>query len=164
MSIIIGVGFILFGITYHIIWSARQRRPLAPIPDDIVMWGFPVNDPDSAIGAGWFVEVDGQRVAELTEPRAQPDTPFWLSYVIVPTTDDIAQREELFSLDFWHSDRPAFRSRKFGVLAEGVLISGIPPCPETRRIIARGFHVRIDPGASLVDRVVGLFTKRDHDA
>src|SRR5947207_3155968 len=111
-----------------------------PMTDDEIKWGVPVNDPDSAIGAGWFVEVEGQCVAELTEPRCQVDTPHWLSYVIVPQSGDIKMREQLFDLEFWHSGRAKFRSRKFGVVADGVLISGIPPCPQTRRIIARGFH------------------------
>jgi hypothetical protein len=131
---------------------------------DTAKWGFPVNDPDSAVGAGWFVEVDGIRVAELTDPRCQPDTPFWLSYVIVPSMEDSSLREQLFDLKFWHSGRATFRSRKFGVLAEGVLISGVPPCPETHRIIARGFHVHLDPGPGLFERFVGLFRGQNHDA
>lgn len=163
IPLVIGIGLILFAYVSHLVSSAKQRRPRVPIPADIVKWGIPVKDLDSAIGAGWFVEVDGKQVAELTEPRYQIDTPHWLSYVIVPKTDDSKTREQLFNLEFWHSGRAAFRSRKFGVLAKGVLISGVPPCPETHRIIARGFHVYIDPGPSLVERLVGLFTRRDHN-
>lgn len=140
----VGVGLILFGIIYNLIWRAQNRRPRTPLPADVVKWGAPVTDVDSAIGAGWFVEVDGKCIAELTEPRCQIDTPHWLSYVIVPRTDNPELRAQLLDLSFWHSGRPAFRSRKFGVLATGVLISGVPPCPETRRLIARGFFVQID--------------------
>src|SRR5687767_7854250 len=104
----IGVGLILFGIVYYLVWSAKQRRPRVPIPADVAKWGVPLTDVDSAFGAGWFVEVDGQQVAELTEPRCQIDTPHWLSYVIVPQTADLKMREQLFDLRFWHSGRAAF--------------------------------------------------------
>jgi hypothetical protein len=161
--LVIGIGLLIFGVVYQLVWSAQQRRPRPPTPPDIIKWGVPVNDPDSAVGAGWFVEVDGQRVAELTEPRCQVDTPHWLSYVIVPLTDDPKMREQLYDLRFWHSERPAYRSRKFGALALGALVSGVPPCPETHRIIIlRGPYIHLDPGPSLVDRVVGLF-KRGRD-
>jgi hypothetical protein len=142
----------------------RTRKQNDGPSDDDILWGVPVNDPESAIGAGWFVEVDGRCVAELTEPRVEADKPHWLSYVIVPQTDDVKMREQLFDLQFWHSGRASFRSRKFGVLAEGMLISGIPPCPNTHRIIARGFHIRIDPGPSLIERFAGVFRKGDHGA
>ncbi len=163
-SLVVGSALILSVVIYHLVWSARQRRPRSPIPEDVAKWGIPVNDPDSAIGAGWFVEVDGCRVAELTQPRGQVDTPHWLSYVIVPLTDDPRLREQLLTLEFWHSGRAEFRSRRFGVLAAGVLVGGTPPCPDTHRIIARGFHVHLDPGRSLVERFVGLFKRRSHDA
>src|SRR3989442_1601740 len=47
-------------------------------------------------------------------------------------------------------------SRAFGVDASEVLVGGTPPCRETRRIIATGIHVHLDPGPSLVERFVGL--------
>ena len=122
-------------------------------------WGIPVDDPDSAIGAGWLVELDGQRVAELTEPRCQVATPHWLSYVVVPLTDDPKISEHLFDLAFWQSDRPKFRSRKFGVLASGMLMSGVPPCPETHRIIIRGPCLDLDPGPGLIERFIHLFKR-----
>ena len=48
----------------------------------------PIIDLDSAIGAGWFIEVDGRRVAELTEPMYESGSQFWYSYVIVPTQEE----------------------------------------------------------------------------
>ena len=65
-----------------------------------------MKDADSAIGAGWFVEVDGHAIAELVEPRRQVDTPHWLSYVIVPLTCDSEIKEQLSTLEFWHSGNP----------------------------------------------------------
>ncbi len=163
-SLAIGLGLMVFGVGYEIVWRAKQRRPRPAIPPDVIKWGVPVNDPDSAIGGGWFVEIDGQRVAELTEPRCQVDTPHWLSFVVVPLTDDTTVREQLFTLEFWHSGKASFRSRKFGVLSSGVLVSGVPPCPNTHRIIARGFNVQLDPGPSLFERLLRLFKRGAHGA
>jgi hypothetical protein len=76
----------------------------------------PVDDPDSAVGGGWFIEVNGKRVAELTEPMYVMGSQFWHSYVIVPLTDNPLEREDLFTKTFWDRN-PVFRSRKFGVVA-----------------------------------------------
>lgn len=119
----------------------------------------PINDPDSAIGAGWFIEIDGRRVAELTEPMYVSESQFWYSYVIVPATDDPQEKERLFSLDFWTSGKIAFRSRKFGAIAPHAFSSMTPPDPETRRIIVRGLHLKLDPGPSIIEIVARLFKR-----
>jgi hypothetical protein len=159
IQLAIGVGLLLFAIVYHLAWKAKQRRR-QPLPPDVAKWGVPVNDPDSAIGAGWFVEVDGRRVAVLSDVRCQIETPHWLSYVITPLTEDAQEKAQLLALEFWRSDKPKYRSRKFGVLSSGALVSGIPPCPETQRIIMRGPYIDLDPGPSLVERAVALFRRK----
>ena len=159
--LLLASGFAIVGIL-----AVLTKRRAAPYPTDpeTRKWGVIVDSPDSAIGGGWFVEVDDRRIAELTEPRCDMATPFWLSYVIVPLTEDPEERARLFTLDFWHSSKIAYRSKKFGVVSSVVLVGGTPPCPETHRIIMRGFHVELDPGPSLVERFIGLFKRRNrHD-
>ena len=161
MSTLTFCGIFAILIAICLLAQNRPRAPLPPRDKLTAKWGYPLNDPDSALGAGWIVELDGQRIAELTEPRYAPNSPFWLSYVIVPLTDDPKARGLLFDLAFWQGDRPKLRSRKFGVLASGMLMSGIPPCPETNRIIVRGPYIHLDPGPGLVEKFVGLFKRRN---
>ncbi len=151
----------ILAIVFLICVLAQSGPRIQSRPKDAasIRWGIPVVETDSAVGAGWFVELDGQRIAELTEPRCQVETPHWLSYVVVPLTDNPKIKEQLFELAFWQEDKLKFRSRKFGVLASGMLMSGCPPCPETHRIICRGLHIHVDAGPSLVERFVGLFRK-----
>jgi hypothetical protein len=156
---------IIFGVL-AIVWvicmlgQDKSRPNQYPSDAETAKWGVPV-DPDGAAGGGWSVEVDGRPIALLSEARCQLETPHWLSYVITPLTEDAQERAQLLTLQFWHSDRPKYRSRRFGVIASGALVSGIPPCPHTHRLIMRGPYVQLDPGPSLVERVIALFKKRD---
>ena len=120
----------------------------------------PIVDLDSAVGAGWFIEVDGRRVAELTEPMYESGSQFWFSYVVAPTTDDPHEKAQLFSREFWTSGKAVFRSRKFGVVAPNALPSMTPPNPDTHRISIKGLQVQLDPGPSLVEKVGKLFKRR----
>jgi hypothetical protein len=122
----------------------------------------PVDDPESAIGAGWFVEVNGRRVAELTEPTCVMSSQSWYSYVIVPVTNDPEEWEQLFSGKFWTSGKPVFRSRKFGVVATRALPSMTPPDPDTRRISIRGLNLRLDAGPGVIEMVARFFQSRKH--
>lgn len=108
----------------------------------------PVDDPDSAVGAGWFVEIDGRRVAELTEPMYESGSQFWFSYVIVPKTNDPQENAALFSGEFWSSGKAVLRSRKFGFVASNALPSSTPPDPDTHRMLFRGLHLQLDRGRS----------------
>jgi hypothetical protein len=119
----------------------------------------PVDDPDSAIRAGWFVEVDGRRVAELIEPTCVMSSESWYSYVIVPVTKDPQEREQLFSGKFWTSGKPVFRSRKFGVVASHALPSLTAPDPDTRRVSVRGLTIRLNPRPGVTDRVAQFFQR-----
>jgi hypothetical protein len=120
----------------------------------------PIADPDSAIGAGWFIEVDGRRVAELSEPMYVSGSRFWYSYVIVPITADLKEKERLFSGEFWTSGKAVFRSRKFGVVAPHALPSMTPPNQDTYRISVRGLQVELDPGPSLFEKMSKFFKRR----
>jgi hypothetical protein len=119
----------------------------------------PIDDPDSAVGAGWFVEIDGRRVAELTEPMYESGSQFWISYVIVPTTNDPEEKSALLSGEFWSSGKAVFRSRKFGVVAPNAFPSTAPPEPDTHRMQFRGLYVQLDRGPSLIEMLVKFFKR-----
>src|SRR2546422_368980 len=80
----------------------QTRRKGRPINRETSRWGVPINDPDSAIGAGWDLELDGQRVAELTDPR-HPIGEFWFSYRFTPLTSNPEVLNRLYAPDDWHS-------------------------------------------------------------
>lgn len=61
---------------------------------------------------GWYVEVEGRRLAVLTDCRWHDQ--FWESYHLEPLTNDPAELLLLFTDDFWGRSRElAFRSREF---------------------------------------------------
>jgi len=124
--------------------------------DDLV----PINDPESAIGAGWLVERDERVLAELTEPMYVSGSQFWYSYQIIPITNDPAEIEELTTSKFWRSDKIIFRSRKFGVIAPTALTSQDSPCSESHRVKLRGMHIKVDMGETLVEKLMAFLKKR----
>src|SRR5690348_14968059 len=101
----------------------------------------PVKESALSIRAGWFIEVDGRLVAELTDPMYVSGSQFWFSYVIVPVTNDPKERGQLLTQEFWSNGKAVFRNRKSGVVAPGALPAMKPPCPETHRISVRGLHL-----------------------
>src|SRR5579872_4524820 len=110
----------------------------------------PVNDTDSAIGGGWFIEADGRRVAELIEPMYQSGSQFWYSYVVKPLIDDPQEKARLLTSEFWHTGKLVFRSRKFGAVAPNAFAALAPPDSETHRIAVRGLYLELSPGLSLI--------------
>lgn len=117
----------------------------------------PIDDPDSVIAAGWYVEVDGRRMAELTEPMYVTGSQFWFSYVMVPVSADPEDQERLFTAEFWSNGKAVFRSRKLGVVAVNALPSMTPPSKKTRRLLVRGLHVQLNGGDSVVQKAIRLF-------
>jgi hypothetical protein len=103
----------------------------------------PIDDPDSAIGAGWFVEVGGRRVAELVEPMYESGSQFWYSYVIKPLVDGSDERAQLLTKEFWDAGTAVFRSRKFGVVAPNAFTAECGPSPDTHRISVRGLYLQL---------------------
>jgi hypothetical protein len=100
---------------------------------------------------GWFVEHQGRRVAQLTDPRYADQ--FWLRYRIEPLTGDLAEREELLnSPDPWISCDFVYRSRRFGEVAELAFSAG-QPVGEPGRVLMRALYLAID-GPSLWERVL----------
>ena len=119
----------------------------------------PVEDSESAIAAGWLIEVDGRQVAELTEPMYVSGSQFWFSYVIVPVTTNPPEQAQLLTAEFWSSGKAVFRSRKFGIVAPNALPSITPPCPDTHRLSVRGLHLQMEPGPGMAKKMAG-FLKR----
>jgi hypothetical protein len=101
--------------------------------------------------AGWFVEDNGRRIAQLTDPRFEDM--FWYSYKIEPLTEDPAEREELLtSPDRWLACKFVYRSRQFDSVAETAFPAG-QPFPEPGRVLMRALYLWVgDP--SLWDRLL----------
>src|SRR5438128_6180541 len=64
--------------------------------------------------SGWYVEVDGQRVAVLTDPRCQDM--FWDTYRLQPLTSDPGAMDQFYSAEFW-SGRVVYRNCEFDAIA-----------------------------------------------
>ena len=71
---------------------------------------------------GWYVEVEGRRVALLTDP--QWEDMFWMTYRVEPLTDDIDERALLRTAEFWHSGKIVYRNRRFGAVAPHAFAGG----------------------------------------
>jgi hypothetical protein len=73
---------------------------------------------------------------------------FWVSYLIVPLTDDIDLRQRLRMGSFWHDwtdERIVFRNREFGTIAR-LAFPAIYPLREAGRISMRGLYLPIGMG------------------
>ncbi|MEY4198774.1 MAG: hypothetical protein RLZZ265_514 [Verrucomicrobiota bacterium] len=74
---------------------------------------------------GWYVELDGKRIAELTKPEWDHNLQFWYAYTLTPLTKDESIRAKLHTKQFWEWTELVFRSREFGLVAPdaiGVLL------------------------------------------
>jgi hypothetical protein len=93
---------------------------------------------------GWYVEVEGRRLAALTDPQYYDM--FWDSYRLEPLTTDPAELEMLFSADFWdHCGGITFRSRAFGEVAPNAFPSLLAGAvlQQTGRLVVRGLYLPV---------------------
>ena len=113
--------------------------------------------------SGWFIELDGETLARLTEPRWEEM--FWVSYRMEIMTDDSGIREQLKTEQFWteqfwdyaEDERPVWRNIRFGDVAEGVFPAGTP-FPEPGRLTVRCLYLPLrEP--SIIDWGVLRFRK-----
>lgn len=94
--------------------------------------------------AGWYVELDGRRLAQLVNCRREEM--FWCSYQILPMTDSPAERILLFqSNEFWHTRPLRYRNCELGDLIDYALAGSLVP---GNRITMRALYLRIDPPSS----------------
>jgi len=101
---------------------------------------------------GWFVELQGQTIAVLTECRFEDM--FWDSYQIQAVTVDLELQERIQTPDFWtaaEADELVWRSREFGEVASAVPADF--PLQVTGRLLVRGLFVTLN-APSLWDQLV----------
>jgi hypothetical protein len=93
---------------------------------------------------GWNVELNGEVVAMMDEPRGEDM--FWVSYHVTPTTLDPLLAPRLVSEEFWKDDdnwpKLTFRSRATGFVAENAMPS-IQPIVGRNRVNMRGLYISI---------------------
>ncbi len=93
------------------------------------------------IDAGWYVEIDGRRVAALAYPRWVEM--FWCTYNIEPLTDDANERQQMLTqISWWHNSKLVFRNRKFNLTAQSAFAGG--EFYETGRNSMRGLYLLVD--------------------
>jgi hypothetical protein len=93
---------------------------------------------------GWYVERNGQRIAMLIDPKWEDM--FWVSYLLVPLTDDIDLRQRLRMDTFWNhaeAEGLVYRNREFGTMAR-LAFPARNPLRDAGRISMRGLYLPID--------------------
>jgi len=97
---------------------------------------------DFGRNAGWYVEIAGRRVAELTDP--QFFDMFWVSYRVDLLTDDAEECSCILNdLNWWDQKELTFRNREFDTIAKNAFAGGSQPDPNRR--IMRGLYIDMDP-------------------
>lgn len=86
---------------------------------------------------GWYVELAGVRVAELTD--AQWSDMFWDSYAITAIPGD--GTSPIFDDDNWRYCRFKFRSRRTGELVSTAFAGRLPPIVRDGRVVIRGLYL-----------------------
>jgi hypothetical protein len=93
--------------------------------------------------AGWFVELEGRAVAQLTEPRFEDM--FWDSYRLEPLTGDAELRRQILTKPFWDDfSRLTFRSCEFGDAVPQAWPAG-DVFTEDGRVKLRGLYLTVRP-------------------
>lgn len=96
---------------------------------------------------GWYVELDGRRVAMLTDQEFVEM--FWDSCALTPLVDDAAERERMTSDRFWwHQSGLKFRNREFDVYCEYAFAAG-DPLFDPGRVSMRGLYIHVVPHMTL---------------
>ena len=92
---------------------------------------------------GWYVEVEGWRLAALTDCRYYDM--FWDNYRLEPLTTDPAELVRLFAEDFWDRTAITFRSREFGEVAPHAFPSLVAAqvLEKTGRLPMRGLYLNV---------------------
>ena len=93
---------------------------------------------------GWYVEVDGRKIACLSDP--QFDDMFWDSYQLEPLTEDLEERACLYAAEFWQSCKAVYRNREFNEAVINAFVGGSAAELETRlretgRLSMRGLYL-----------------------
>jgi hypothetical protein len=96
--------------------------------------GRPILDCDDE----WWLEVDGERIALLTDRRREEM--FWSSFLLLPAKDDPVQLQQLGDKEFWLQlarENCTFRSRSHGLVATFAFPARDPPRVPGRVLMRR---------------------------
>src|SRR4051794_8155398 len=76
---------------------------------------------------GWYLELDGERLAALTDPVWDGDGQFWHRYTMTPL-GDLETARRLATPEFWYGGnllRFVFENREFGTRVRDALPGGL---------------------------------------
>jgi hypothetical protein len=82
---------------------------------------------------GWYVEMNGVRIAELVNPDYTTDQ-FWIGFTVVPLTNEKITYDQLNDDLFWSSKNLWLSNRRI----EGVRLRFLIRCISPHRVIVRG--------------------------
>jgi hypothetical protein len=105
---------------------------------------------------GWYVELDGRQIAELTDP--QSEDMFWVNYAVTPLADDESTREALFTDAFWKRTDLVYRNRFTGEVPPKAFQGGPPPSKERPRVSMRALYSSLTP--TRYERLLLWFRRR----
>lgn len=110
---------------------------------------------------GWYVELEGVRVAELVDCQGQQM--FWDAYRIVPLENELGIRDQLFQRAFWdNSQLLTFRNRKFGDIAESAWPAA-KVFDEEGRVVMRSLYLSISAPTWFDGWVLWWLKRKNHD-
>lgn len=92
---------------------------------------------------GWYVELGGRRVAELTDPK--PEDMFWVSYAVSSLPEDEPTRNAVFADEFWKRPDLVYRNRVTGEVPPNAFQGGPPPSNERPRVAMRALYSSLTP-------------------
>lgn len=101
---------------------------------------------------GWFVEWQGRRIAELTDPRWEDM--FWVSYRFTLLTDEPETVRAIQSSGTWDPREVKFRTRNTDLPAPNAFASH---APRNGRVTMRALYV--DPNLTLMERAFLLLLR-----
>lgn len=81
----------------------------------------------------------------LTDPRFEDM--FWYSYVVETLAETPAEREAIFTKDFWAQPGLTFRNRVTGEVAPNAFSGGGVPTKDSPRITMRALYTSMQPTA-----------------
>ena len=126
------------------IWeSIVELTTLARMTHEHRRWRMRVFQSNYGRDGGWYVELDGRRIALLTDQCFEQM--FWDNCALTPLVEDPTERERLMSdSKWWHQTDLKFRSREFDVYTDYAFASG-NVFSATGRVSMRGLYIHILP-------------------
>lgn len=92
---------------------------------------------------GWYVEIDGRRTAELTDPRFEDM--FWFNYAVTSLAEDEPTRAAIFTAAFWQRTDLVYRNRVTGEMVPNAFQGGAAQSRERPRVSMRALYSSLTP-------------------